>query len=442
MKTTRKLMALLMVVAILFAMAVAASAETPTGTITIQNQQTGSTYDVYRMFNWVETANGNYWYQINNEWKDFNKVGENQEFYFDLDENDFLIKIQNGQTDATIATAAKTYANGKTTVNITEKVPYGYYLMVSSLGTNVAMGTLNSEDGLTLREKNTATGLPTIEKTIENATQEFKVGDTINYKIEIACDEGDRTYTIHDIMKGSTLNDHMVVDIAGMDTPQYEVTLTKDNLNDDCTFHVTIALKDGTPSFQAYQQITITYSATVNESAATEGLSNKAFFDGENGDSDEEVVEKAEYTVKKVIAGTDTVLQGAEFELYVLNGTESAPVLVPVVAIDSNSDGIVDYYRPAADGVTGVAIVAGEATIKMLEKGKTYVLQETKAPVGYQALTEPVSAEGNAFVVENAPLSALPQTGGVGTTMFYIIGTALVLGAVVLLVTKKRMAAK
>ena len=39
-------------------------------------------------------------------------------------------------------------------------------------------------------------------------------------------------------------------------------------------------------------------------------------------------------------------------------------------------------------------------------------------------------------------LTELPSTGGVGTTMFYIIGTALVLGAVVLLVTKKRMATK
>lgn len=444
MKTTRKILALVMVMAMVLAMAVTASAAgTPTGTITIQNQQSGSKYNVYRMFDWVETATpGIYWYQINDEWKDFNKVGENQEFYFELDDNGFLIAPK--ESDSIIAEKANIYAAtvDKTYENVGASItnaPYGYYLLVSTLdeNKNVAMGTLNSEAGLILREKNTVGGLPTINKTIKNETQEFKVGDTIYYKIEIACKEGDKAYTIHDAMKGSTFNDDVVVTIAGMDTSKYKVILTEDDLNDDCTFHVTIALNDGTPSFQAYQQITITYSATVNESAATEGLSNNASFDGTGGSTVED--EKATYTVKKVIAGTDTVLQGAEFKLHEVDGTNYIPV--PVVAVDLDGTPGVDYYRPAANGETGVAIVAGEATIKMLEKDKTYAVEETKAPVGYKAVNGYISATEKAFVVENEALDALPETGGVGTTMFYIIGTALVLGAATLLVTKKRMAA-
>ena len=42
--------------------------------------------------------------------------------------------------------------------------------------------------------------------------------------------------------------------------------------------------------------------------------------------------------------------------------------------------------------------------------------------------------------IENLPGTLLPSTGGIGTTIFYLIGGILVLAAVVMLVTKKRMA--
>lgn len=43
--------------------------------------------------------------------------------------------------------------------------------------------------------------------------------------------------------------------------------------------------------------------------------------------------------------------------------------------------------------------------------------------------------------VENNAGTELPSTGGIGTTVFYVLGSAMALGAVILLVTKKRMAA-
>ena len=45
----------------------------------------------------------------------------------------------------------------------------------------------------------------------------------------------------------------------------------------------------------------------------------------------------------------------------------------------------------------------------------------------------------NATIKNNAG-ATLPETGGIGTTIFYVLGSVLVLAAVVLLVTKKRMA--
>ena len=41
--------------------------------------------------------------------------------------------------------------------------------------------------------------------------------------------------------------------------------------------------------------------------------------------------------------------------------------------------------------------------------------------------------------IENKKGSTLPSTGGMGTTIFYVVGTIFVLAAVVLLITKKRM---
>ena len=94
-----------------------------------------------------------------------------------------------------------------------------------------------------------------------------------------------------------------------------------------------------------------------------------------------------------------------------------------------------------------------------------YYLYETKAPNGYNLLAEPVKftfhtsatmdlltdpawitlndstikLTGMNFDIANNSGATLPETGGIGTTLFYVIGALLVVGAGVLLVTKKRM---
>ena len=108
----------------------------------------------------------------------------------------------------------------------------------------------------------------------------------------------------------------------------------------------------------------------------------------------------------------------------------------------------------------------------------TYHLKETKAPAGYNLLTNDitvvitaattngqswtdgdaakaltalsVTADGKngsvddnkgigSITIANNKGATLPSTGGMGTTLFYVLGSILVLGAVVLLVSKKRM---
>ena len=122
------------------------------------------------------------------------------------------------------------------------------------------------------------------------------------------------------------------------------------------------------------------------------------------------------------------------------------------IFLETDDEG--NYVVNTAGTGTSAKIVAGNVTIKGLAAG-TYYLQETKAPTGYNKLagrkeftigTENLTATitNNKYVsggveVENKAGSLLPSTGGIGTTIFYIIGGILVVGAAVLLVTKKRM---
>ncbi len=97
----------------------------------------------------------------------------------------------------------------------------------------------------------------------------------------------------------------------------------------------------------------------------------------------------------------------------------------------------------------------------------TYTLTETEAPDGYNRLKDPIEftiawengrdpmwtiegknlpdgvtfdADGTFHIaIENNSGVELPETGGIGTTIFYVVGSVLVLGAVILLVTKRRM---
>ena len=110
----------------------------------------------------------------------------------------------------------------------------------------------------------------------------------------------------------------------------------------------------------------------------------------------------------------------------------------------------------------------GKATFEGLKAG-TYYLEEITAPKGYNKLKDPVevkieptydtngtldtsagtckltqdAANGNHYYqvqsIANKAGAVLPSTGGIGTTIFYVLGSILVLGAAVLLIVKKRM---
>ena len=135
-----------------------------------------------------------------------------------------------------------------------------------------------------------------------------------------------------------------------------------------------------------------------------------------------------------------------------------------LISLIKNSDG---SYTVAPAGYNGSVVnvmTAGDITINGLDDATVYYLYETKAPAGYNRLTAAVRFEITATYndtgdnctsvtatvnndvqssvsvnVRNNKGSTLPSTGGIGTTLFYVIGGGLMAVAAVLLVTKKRM---
>lgn len=284
-----------------------------------------------------------------------------------------------------------------------------------------------------------------------------EIGDTVEFRTTITAKAGAEGYVLHDVMTaGLTLNpDSIKIDglTKGQDayTGDYHVVTT--GLNDGCTFEVVF--------HQSYLEritkdtdIVVTYSAVVNESALIydDANTNKTKLEFGEDSSDETTWDETKtYTYKVDVVKTDgdnKVLDGAQFKLYDAKTGGNEIALVEV------SDGV---YRLAKDGESGVAYITtvnGQLEIKGFDANTNYYLEETKAPDGYNKLAERVEIavkennleasisnsvwqSGGVHVV-NKTGDLLPSTGGMGTTLFYVIGVVLVAGAAVLLIVRKR----
>lgn len=189
--------------------------------------------------------------------------------------------------------------------------------------------------------------------------------------------------------------------------------------------------------------ITVDYSAVLNENAIVEGVGNPNEVSLKYGDNNETTKKETKtytYAFDLVKTNKDNQeLSGAKFKLLDKDkdGNE-----IKVVKVDGNT------YRVATANETGVEIEAGRVVIKGLDAG-TYYLEETKAPEGYNRLTSNIEVvvtkisanntiERANINVVNYTGNELPETGSIGTTLFVTLGSILVLGFGLLLVTKLR----
>ena len=334
--------------------------------------------------------------------------------------------------------------------------------MWSAPGSLCVLNTNGSD--LKIDEKNEA---PTIDKKINGSksTNDAAIGDVVNYTVTIHAKKGATGYVLTDTMtKGLTFNrDSLTVKVGATTLAENtHYTVAVDAAATDGSTKFTVTFKDTyLNTIDGDTDIVVSYTATVNKDAVigTTGNTNTAQLKYGNNSTVESTT--TTYSYKFDLVKTDNskkLLTGAKFKLY-----DSQTSTTPVKLIKDATTG---NYRVAETSESGavdeIVIDSFKAvTISGLNK-KTYYLEETLAPAGYNKLTERQSVElgkegfvadatinnsgsegatwteGGVQVINNTG-ATLPSTGGMGTTLFYVIGGGLMVAAVVLLVTKKRM---
>ena len=482
-KTIKKFMAALLAVALLCAMAVPAFAAegtaTGSGTITIDKAINGETYSAYKIFNVISSkmetdGSMTYVYTVADRWADFFNQSEVKN-YVSVDTHGQPTWVESKKSVADLQAFAKlalTYAStngitGKTATAagnqaVINGLAAGYYVVSTTAGSLCVLNTNGSD--LKIDEKNEA---PTIDKKIDGSksTNDAAIGDVVNYTVTIHAKKGATGYVLTDTMtKGLTFNrDSLTVKVGATTLAENtHYTVAVDAAATDGSTKFTVTFKDTyLNTIDGDTDIVVSYTATVNKDAVigTTGNTNTAQLKYGNNSTVESTT--TTYSYKFDLVKTDNskkLLTGAKFKLY-----DSQTSTTPVKLIKDATTG---NYRVAETSESGavdeIVIDSFKAvTISGLNK-KTYYLEETLAPAGYNKLTERQSVElgkegfvadatinnsgsegatwteGGVQVINNTG-ATLPSTGGMGTTLFYVIGGGLMVAAVVLLVTKKRM---
>ena len=450
------------------AYAVSGTNENTTGSITINDAEPGHTYNAYQVLvlESFDTDAKAYSYKANAKWADWLKT---QTQYVAIDAQGYVTWVEKADV-AAFAKAAIAHAKEAgiqpdetvtadgTTVEFTG-LNLGYYLVDTSLGTLCSLDTTTPD--VEMFEKNEQ---PPVKKEVkEDSTGNWgdentaEIGQTVEFQTTIGAKPGAESYVLHDVMSAGLTLDPDSIEAAGLNKGQdaesgdYHVVTT--GLSDGCTFEV-VFHQSYLDTIAKDTDIVVAYSAVLNENAviAGDGNSNKTQLKfGEDSDYETTWDETKTYTFKVDVVKTDEkdkVLDGAQFKLYnaKTGGTEIALVKV--------SDGV---YRLAKDGEKGVEYITtvnGQLEIKGFDANTNYYLEETKAPDGYNKLAERVEIpvkesnleasvsndtwqSGGVHVV-NKPGSLLPTTGGIGTTIFYALGGALVLGVIAVFLARKR----
>ena len=474
-----------------------------TGSITISNAAKGETYAIYKLFDATVSEDGSsiaYTGTIPDGLKDYFTADDNG-YISALPAAKNGANMSEG-----LKTALKTWTTNARATSAAEsdgsaltfkELPYGYYVVTTTQGNSV-ISVDSTMPNATIVDKNSSTpsGLTkTATATATSTDKSFSIGETVTYTVRFKTSNYDGagenakkivSYTIKDTLP-AFLEDvtvtSIIVDNDGDETTtddQKQINVTDHQFGADKK--IVIDWYDEANDQFLYDNgatITITYTAKVTEKATIDGAGNtnkvtvtwttEGNEPGSGKLENKEIIFTYAIALKKV-NNEGKALPGAVFEF---------PFYVEV---DADTDGAYIYAGTTAkEGLTNKITTpdSGVIVVKGVKSG-AYKITEVKAPDGYNKLTGPVTVvakktgatsthttvyldeNGNitntetekdvkvdianiaatAVVVVNKAGTELPSTGGMGTTVFYVLGSALVLGAVVLLVTKKRMSTK
>lgn len=497
MKNMKKLASLLLAMVMILSMATTVFAdEAETYTLTINNTTDGHTYEAYQIFvgdlNIVTAEDGTVSKTLSNvQWgANANQTGAVSDEILENLTVEAAVSYVNFKS-----TPVATSTDMGDTYVISGLVP-GYYLIKDMDGSLAGEDDSYTEYILEVVESSTISpksSVPEVQKKVDdkndsntsedevvwNDSADHDIGDDVPFQLKATLADNVSAYAtykivFHDTLSaGLTYNNDAKVFFEGEDVTSY-FTITEENGN------LTITCND-VKAFGATNNsvIIVEYTAELNENAVIGAVGNPNvvyleysnnpnwkpdYVDDDDNPDTPNVPENPEdsptgetpedkvivFTYKVIVNKVDeneAPLTGAGFTLY-----------------KKNAEG---EYVQIGEELTGEALTKFEWI--GLDDGD-YKLVETTTPAGYNTIAPiefTITAEhellsddprltalngGDLFTgevstgalsadVENKAGITLPETGGMGTTMFYIIGGILVLSAVVLLVTKRRMAA-
>ena len=502
MKKMKKIMALMLATIMMMAMSVPVFAAETTHSLTVnvkggQNLK-GQTINLYKLFDVTESKSGettNYAYTVNDNYKatlasvlnipgtskdeEFaaavTKLGADNSTGVQKFANDFTARALTGNLGVTKTSGKIT--DSKTSYNFTG-LDAGYYLVYVTGGKEIQSSLVTVD--ATTNTVNLKTEAPSITKTADKKTAE--IGKVVTYTVTGVIPDttgyAEYVYKIHDeLSTGLDFVNDANGTALGTDATTVKVTVAFKNATDASTAPTEATLDptnnkkmslDLSTWVKANQtnkgkEFTVTYYAKVNKDAVVTN-NNKASLEYGNQPGDTTTTTPSEaktntypLDIKKINKNTNGLLAGAKFSLYrseddAKNGEHA------ITVTGSNGSYVVDPTSTTTEFESVEEITGAGYNLRVngLAEG-TYYLVETKAPEGFNKLTDPIkvtitkngdaewtvkkndSLENDKIIdVENSTGSLLPSTGGRGAIAFAVIAAVLVFGVAVSFIRDKR----
>ena len=448
------------------------------GSITVNGTTEGKTYGIYKIFD-LTYKDDNVSYTIADEWKDFFTKGNGKEFIVDqnnasnslntivVDGNVKYINITEDNV-AEFAKKAMGEMHNKTRVGVQKAtgtslkftgLELGYYLLHPEGASEAAAGqssivslTSTKPDG----EVKVKGIYPTIKKEADKKSADYgeKVSFTITGKVPDPTGYKKYEYVLKDSLpKGLSIDANSIKVTIGGTEKTANITKAVNGQDLSVTFNILELVKKS--SAIVGQEIKLTYDTTVNKDfvLGNQGQENKAYLEFSNDPKDESKKDKTPDEKVKVYSGKIKVLKYAkgdkekklEGAQFALKNSEGKYYKLE----ETNDKKKVTWVDQEKDATVLTSDKNGELEFTGIKAG-TYKLKETKAPDGYNLLTEEkevvlkdgtngadtVTMEATSDV-ENSSGTELPKVGGAGTKLFSLIGGAVIIYAVLSLVRGK-----
>ena len=501
MKKMKKIMALMLAAIMMMAMSVTAFAAETTYSLTVnakgEQDLTGQTINLYKLFDVTVSKSGettNYAYTVNDTYKaalasvlNIAETSKDEEFAAEVTKlgADNSTGVQKFANDFTAKALTDNLVATKTSGKITESqtsyeftgLDAGYYLVYVTGGKEIQSSLVTVD--ATTNTVNLKTEAPSITKTADKET--VSIGQVVKYTVKGSIPDTtgyeQYQYIIHDeLSKGLDFVNDAAGEALGEGATTVNVTVAFKDATDASTAPAEATLdstnnKKMSLDLSAWvkanqtnkgKEFTVTYYAKVNKDAVVTN-NNKASLEYGNNPNDTTTTTPSEaktntypLDIKKINKNTSGLLAGAKFSLY--TSAEDAKNGENAIKV-SGSNG--NYVVDPASSTTEFESVENDLggynlRVNGLAEG-TYYLVETKAPEGFNKLTDPIKVTitktGDAewtvqkndapetdkiIDVENSTGSLLPSTGGRGAIAFAVIAALLVFGVAVSFIRDKR----